>query len=159
MIAWSIPSWNTSNTSHWMTIVQVKRVCIKIPSIGECRYKTMLGSVMLVMNIIDHVPVLTNIWNFKANSFAPYNTHLMWCVLCMAWWYCLWNPKKWMLYGWNLYIPPLLPYTEWILDFPSFRLFNIGSEYKGSGYRLLLIILYATEPIVNAYRFVVCWIG
>ena len=38
------------------------------------------------------VPALTNIWNFEVNSFEPYNTHLMWCVLCIAWWYCLWNP-------------------------------------------------------------------
>jgi len=51
MIAWSIPSWNTSNTSHWMTIVQVKRVCIKIPSIGECRYQTVLGIVKEVFKV------------------------------------------------------------------------------------------------------------
>jgi len=51
MIAWSIPSWNTSNTSHWITIVQIKRVFIKIPSIGECRYQTVLGSVKEVFKV------------------------------------------------------------------------------------------------------------
>jgi hypothetical protein len=143
-----------------MCIVRCKRVYLKIPSIGECRYKTVLGSVMLVMIMQPRIhvvsqavfctctgavgskergpwwakgqrpwghcmasrprryklepsmytrmrprgtsgtpggtdsptPALTNIWNFEVNSFAPYNTHLMWCVLCIAWWYCLWNP-------------------------------------------------------------------
>jgi hypothetical protein len=37
-----------------MLIVWFKRVYIKIPSIEEHIYRTVLGSVMLVMNVHDH---------------------------------------------------------------------------------------------------------
>ena len=36
MIAWSIPSCNTFDTSNLMGIVRIKRVYLKIPSVGEC---------------------------------------------------------------------------------------------------------------------------
>jgi hypothetical protein len=69
-----------------MPIVWFKRVYIKIPSIGEHIYRTVLGSVMLVMNVHDHIEhfdtskhcsvyVLPNAWNFDVNSFDSYNRH------------------------------------------------------------------------------------
>ena len=42
MIAWPVPSCNTFNTSHLMGIVGIKRVYLKIPSIGEYIYATLL---------------------------------------------------------------------------------------------------------------------
>jgi hypothetical protein len=38
-----------------MPIVRVRRVYIKILSIEECRYQTVLESVKLVMNVHDHL--------------------------------------------------------------------------------------------------------
>ena len=38
MIAWSIPSCNTFDTSHLIGIVRIKRVYLKIPSVDECTY-------------------------------------------------------------------------------------------------------------------------
>jgi hypothetical protein len=57
-----IPSQNTSNTSHWMPIVWVKRVCIKIPSIRECRYQTVLGSVILVYDLNTSLALPSTVW-------------------------------------------------------------------------------------------------
>ena len=45
MIAWPVPSCNTFNTSHLMVIVRIKRVYLKIPSIGEHIYATLLETV------------------------------------------------------------------------------------------------------------------
>jgi len=45
MIAWSIPSCNTFDTSHLMGIVRIKRVYLKIPSVGERIYATLLETV------------------------------------------------------------------------------------------------------------------
>ena len=42
MIAWPVPSCNTFNTSHLMGIVRIKRVYLKIPSIGEYTYMTVV---------------------------------------------------------------------------------------------------------------------
>jgi hypothetical protein len=41
MIAWPVLSCNACNTSYLMGIVRIKRVCHKIPSIGECTYTTL----------------------------------------------------------------------------------------------------------------------
>jgi hypothetical protein len=68
-----------------MLIVWFKRVYIKIPSIGEHIYRTVLGSAMLVMNVHDHIEhffdtskhcsiyALPNAWNFDVNFFDSYN--------------------------------------------------------------------------------------
>ena len=41
MIAWPVLSCNGCNTSYLMGIIRIKRVCHKIPSIGERTYTTL----------------------------------------------------------------------------------------------------------------------
>ena len=77
-------------------MVRLKRVYLKIPSIGEHRYITVLemscGTLSSMLNHNSHcavfkhyyVSVLTNTWNFEVNSFEPYPMHVMWCVECVA---------------------------------------------------------------------------
>jgi hypothetical protein len=45
MIAGPVLSCNACNISHLMGIVRTKRICLGIPSIGECTYTTMLETV------------------------------------------------------------------------------------------------------------------
>ena len=99
MITGPVPSCNTFNTSHLMGIVRIRRVYLKIPSIGECTYVTAAKMLHWVLNkpqSSSHsfkqccISVLTNTWNFEVNSFDPYYTHQMWCVKCVAWWYWSW---------------------------------------------------------------------
>jgi hypothetical protein len=45
MITWPILLCNAFNTSHLMGIVRIKRVYLRIPSIGEHTYTTLLETV------------------------------------------------------------------------------------------------------------------
>ena len=69
------------NSKYWWVQVQ------------KTAWDTTWTLVCMVKNVHDQhntskhclVSALSNTWNFEVNSFAPYNTHLMWCVLCIAW--------------------------------------------------------------------------
>jgi hypothetical protein len=83
-----IPSWNTSNTSHWMHIVWVKRACIKILSIGERRYQTVLGSVILVLNVHDlntSLALPSTVWYLHSPILRILMQALLTHTICIQW--------------------------------------------------------------------------
>jgi hypothetical protein len=45
MITWPVLSYNTFSTSYLMKILRIKRDYLRIPSIGECTYTTLLETV------------------------------------------------------------------------------------------------------------------
>ena len=84
MVAWPVLSCNAYNTSHLMGIVRTKRVYLRIPSIGERTYTTLLETVQSVVQKFNnsilllgnyHACALTNTWNSEVNSFGLYYTH------------------------------------------------------------------------------------
>ena len=50
MIAWPVLSYNGCNTSHLMGIVRTKRVYLRIPSVGDHTYTTLLETAQSVVN-------------------------------------------------------------------------------------------------------------
>ena len=96
MVAWPVLSCNAYNTSHLMGIVRTKRVYLRIPSIGERTCMIVPKKQYWVVELLNNwlhsfkqccVCALTNTWNSEVNSFGPYYTHQMWCVICIAWQY------------------------------------------------------------------------
>ena len=73
------------NFKYWWE--QVQKSALETAWNEKCLWDLYKYTCMLCLKHFS-VPALTNIWNFVVNSFEPYNTHLIWCVLWIAWWYC-----------------------------------------------------------------------
>jgi len=65
---WWVQVQKTAWDTIWILVCMVKNVHDQHNTSKHC--------------LVLHSPIL---WNFEVNSFASCNTHLMWCVLCIAW--------------------------------------------------------------------------
>ena len=104
-----------------MPIAWGKRVYVNIPSIGEQIYRTVLGSVMLVMNVHDHIEHLFDTskhWIQKLKPMViPFCTQMVWSTkgmitLCEECHHALMKQKvmpKYALANWLYYGRQYLP--------------------------------------------------